>query len=151
MKPVNTASDCFGYVLKNVIFVTCVIITKFQMTSFKKGSFIRKAKDISISSALTITLLSSGMIFQRCTSTQDEAPAGSYEEVSYTKGVRSVITEVAPGEFKITDEVSVPADSAVAIVNYLDGHTDTLDVTASKALIDQEISNGAGFSSHNAL
>lgn len=121
------------------------------MTLYKKGSFIRKAKDITISSALTITLLSSGFILPGCSSNQEDAAGTSYEEVSYSTGVKSIINEVAPGEFKIMDEVSVPIDSAVAIVNYLDGHTDKLSPDASKALIDQEISNGASFGTNNAL
>lgn len=119
------------------------------MTSFRKGAFIRKAKDISIGSALAMTLISTGLLLPGCSSNQ--ATNETYEEVSFSKGVRSIINEVAPGEFKIMDEQSVPADSAVAIVNYLDGHTDRLTPEASKALIDSEISNGGGFGSNNAL
>ena len=120
------------------------------MTSIKNRTFIRKAKDITISSALTLTLLSTGFMLPGCSSNQDAQSGNTYEEVSYSTGIKSIINEVAPGEFKIMDEMSVPIDSAAAVVNYLDGHTDTLTPEASKALIYQQISEG-GFGSNNAL
>ncbi len=122
------------------------------MTLLRKGSFIRKVKDISISSALTVTFLSAGILFQSCTPGQDTEADYSYEEVTYSRGIRSQIKEVSPGEFQITSEESVPVESAMAIVTYLDGHTDTLTVSASKALIDDEIqNNGSQVGHHSGL
>lgn len=119
------------------------------MTQFRKGSFLKRAKDISISSALAITILSSGIGMTGCGSSEDEE-AYSYEETTYSKGIRSHIKEVKPGEFKITDEESVDADKSVAIVTYLDGHTDSLSTTAAKALIDDEIRNNQSSVGHHS-
>lgn len=119
------------------------------MTQLRKGSFLKRAKDISISSALAITILSSGIGMTGCGSNEDEE-AYSYEETSYSKGIRSHIKEVKPGEFKITDEESVDADKSVAIVTYLDGHTDSLSTTAAKALIDDEIRNNSSYVGHHS-
>ena len=108
------------------------------MTQLRKGSFIKKVKDISISSALALAILSTGMMMPGCSSNDDESDY-SYEETTYSKGIRSHIKEVKPGEFKIMDEENVAADKSVAIVSYLDGHTDSLSTAAAKALIDNEI------------
>ncbi|MCF2486737.1 hypothetical protein [Dyadobacter sp. CY347] len=119
------------------------------MTQLRKGSFLKRAKDISISSALAITILSSGIGMIGCGSNEDEE-AYSYEETNYSKGIRSHIKEVKPGEFKITDEESVDADKSVAIVTYLDGHTDSLSTAAAKALIDDEIRNNQSSVGHHS-
>lgn len=109
------------------------------MTQIRKGTFIKSVKDIGIGTALAMTLLS-GTYLTSCNPANDEA-AYSYEETSYTKGIRSHIKEVKPGEFQITDEEAVDADKSLAIVTYMDGHTDSLSTTAAKALIDDEIKN----------
>lgn len=114
------------------------------MTVLKKGAVIRKVKNIGVSGALLVALTASGWIFPSCTTSSNEDEY-SYEEVSYTTGVISHIKEVRPGEFQITNEESVPISEAKAIVSYLDGHTDTLSVETSKALIDQELNNGASY------
>lgn len=119
------------------------------MTQLRKGSFIKKVKDISISSALALALLSSGMMMPGCSSNDDESDY-SYEETTYSKGIRSHIKEVKPGEFKIMDEENVGADKSVAIVSYLDGHTDSLSTTAAKALIDNEIRNNQNNVGHHS-
>lgn len=118
------------------------------MTRFRSGSFIRSAKEISISGALALALLS-GLSISSCSSNEEE-DAYSYEETTYSKGIRSHIKEVKPGEFKITDEENVGADSSVAIVTYLDGHVDTLSTAASKALIDDEIRNNQARVGHHS-
>ena len=120
------------------------------MTQLRKGSFIKRAKDISISSALALALFSSGMIMPGCSSNDDDEAAYSYEETTYSKGIRSHIKEVSPGKFKIIDEESVDADKSVAIVTYLDGHTDSLSTAASKALIDSEIKNNQSNVGHHS-
>jgi hypothetical protein len=119
------------------------------MTQLRKGSFIKRAKDISISGALALAILSSGMM-TGCSSNEEDESAYSYEETDYTKGVRSHIKEVKPGEFKITDEESVDAKQSMAIVTYLDGHTDSLSTEAAKALIDKDIRNNNSYVGHQS-
>lgn len=110
------------------------------MTLIRKGSFIRRAKDITISSTLGLALLASGMTLPGCNSdSQDDEAAYSYEETVYTKGIRSHIKETKPGEFEITDEESVAAEKSEAVVTYLDGRVETIKPEAAKALIDEEI------------
>ncbi|MPR35370.1 hypothetical protein [Salmonirosea aquatica] len=111
------------------------------MTPIRKGSFIRRAKDITISSTLALALLASGMTLPGCSDQQDDEAAYSYEETVDTKGIRSHIKEIKPGEFEITDEETVPAERAEAIVTYLDGRVETISPVAAKALIDEEIKN----------
>ena len=121
------------------------------MTQIRKGSFIKKVKDISIGGALALAVLS-GFAITGCSSNEEDEAAYSYEETTYSKGIRSYIKEVKPGEFKITDEQNVGVDSSQAIVTYLDGHTDTLSAAASKALIDEEIrTNGQAVGHHSGL
>ncbi len=120
------------------------------MTVVRKGSVIRKVKNIGINGALLVALAGSGWMIQGC-STGGSEEEYSYEEVTYSKGVISRIKEVKPGEFEITDEESVPMSEAKAIVTYLDGHTDTLSVETSRALIDKEIHNSAEYGHHSAL
>jgi hypothetical protein len=119
------------------------------MTQIRKGAFVRSIKEISIGSALAVALLSGMTGLSSCSSNDDEE-AYSYEETTYTKGIRSHIKEVKPGEFKITDEENVAADSSVAIVTYLDGHTDTLSTSAAKALIDNEIRDNRAYVGHHS-
>lgn len=120
------------------------------MTVVRKGSVIRKVRNIGINSALLVALAGSGWMLPACTSSGSSEEEYSYEEVTYSKGVISHIKEVKPGEFQITDEESVPMSEAKAIVSYLDGHTDTLSVETSKALIDKEIGNGAEYQQHHS-
>jgi hypothetical protein len=120
------------------------------MTVVKKGSVIRKVKNIGVNSALIVALTAGGWLLPSCTSS-NSGEEYSYEEVSYSQGVVSHIKEVKPGEFQITDEESVPMSDAKAIVSYLDGHTDTLSVETSRALIDKEISNGAEYGMNSGL
>jgi hypothetical protein len=122
------------------------------MTKMRNGSFIKRAKDISIGSALVVTLLAGTPFFTSCSSSNKDNDADySYEETTYSKGIRSHIKEVKPGEFKITDEETVAPDQSMAIVSYLDGHTDSLTTSAAKALIDQDYStNNQTNVSHNS-
>lgn len=87
-----------------------------------------------------------------CSTNNSDESEYSYEETTYSKGVRSHIKETKPGEFSITNEESVEAGQSSAIVTYLDGHTDTLSSTAAKALIDEEIrTNQATVGQHSGL
>lgn len=110
------------------------------MTPLRKDSFIRRAKDITISSTMTLALLASGVALPGCNGGQDNEAAYSYDETTYDKGIRSYIKEVSPGKFKITDEETVEYDQSEAIVFYLDGTSRTLNPEAAKRLIDEEIS-----------
>lgn len=117
----------------------------------KSNTFIRKAKDIGMSSALAILLLGQGVAFQSCSGSSDDEADYEISE-KYTRGVKTFIKETAPGEFKITDEIEVPADSSQAIITYLDGHQEVLTKEQSKDLIDKEINtNQAGIGHHNGL
>lgn len=108
------------------------------MTPVSTSTFIRKVKDITISSTLALAILGSSFTLQSCNNDSDSDY--EYEEVEvYTKGVKTYISETSKGVFKITDEVEVPADSSIAIVTYLDGKKDTLSPKAVKALIDDEV------------
>lgn len=124
------------------------------MTTIRKNSFIRKVKDISINGSLALAILGNSVILQSCGSSNSSDDQDSdYEEVeAYTKGVKTYISEIKKGEFKITDEVEVPADSSVAIVTYLDGKKETLSSQAVKALIDNDIkTNSAAIGQSNNL
>jgi hypothetical protein len=124
------------------------------MTIIRKHSFIRKVKDISISGSLALAILGNSVMLQSCGSNNSSDDEDSdYEEVeAYTKGVKTYISETKKGEFKITDEVEVPADSSVAIVTYLDGKKETLSSQAVKALIDNDIKiNSASIGQNNNL
>ena len=121
------------------------------MTLIRKHSFIRQIKDISMSGTLALAILGNSVMLQSCgdgSSSEDD-----YEEVEvYTKGVKTYISETSKGQFKITNEVEVPADSSVAIVTYLDGKTETLSPRAVKALIDNDIkANPTTIGQNNAL
>jgi hypothetical protein len=119
------------------------------MAHLRGGSFIRRAKDITVGSALALALFSGGILMEGCGSSQDE-DAYTYEETTYKKGIRSYISEVKPGEFKIMNEESVPGEKSEAIVSYLDGHSDTLSAAAAKTLIDEEIRTNPAYVGHHS-
>ena len=124
------------------------------MTIIRKNSFIRKVKDISIGGSLALAILGNSVMLQSCgSSNSSDNEDTDYEEVeAYTKGVKTYISETKKGEFKITDEVEVPADSSVAIVTYLDGKQETMSSQAVKALIDKDIKvNSASVGQSNTL
>ncbi len=122
------------------------------MTVIRKHSFIRKIKDISISGSLALAILGNSVMLQSCGSSES-SDNEDYEEVEvYTKGVKTYISETSKGQFKITDETEVPADSSVAIVTYLDGRKENLSPQAVKALIDNDIkANPTTIGQNNAL
>lgn len=116
------------------------------MTPVKTNTFLKKVKDITISGSLTMLILSSGLY--SCSSS--ESTEGDYEQTEvYTQGVRTYIKETSKGEFKITEEIAVPADSSKAIVTYLDGRVETLTKEQSKKLIDEEITRNENTIGHN--
>jgi hypothetical protein len=108
------------------------------MTPIRTKTFIKKVKDITISSTLALAILGGGMTLQSCGGSSDEDY--EYEEVEvYSKGVKTYISETSKGIFKISDEKEVPADSSEAIVSYLDGRKESLSPQIVKGLIDSEI------------
>jgi len=110
------------------------------MTLIRKHSFIRQIKDISISGTLALAILGNSVMLQSCGDGSSSEDEDDYEEVEvYTKGVKTYISETSKGQFKITDETEVPADSSVAIVTYLDGKQERLSPRAVQALIDKDI------------
>lgn len=119
------------------------------MTPQRNGTFIRRAKDITISSTLAMAMLASGIVLPGCQGGEDNEAAYSYDDATYAKGIRSHIKEVSPGEFKITDEETVEYDQSEAIVFYLDGTSRTLNPEAAKKLIDDEIKTQSDSTSAN--
>ena len=108
------------------------------MTPVRTKTFIKKVKDITISSTLALAILGGGMTLQSCGNGSDDDY--EYEEVEvYSKGVKTYISETSKGVFKISDETEVPADSSAAIISYLDGRKETLSPQIVKGLIDSEI------------
>ncbi|WP_247236942.1 hypothetical protein [Telluribacter sp. SYSU D00476] len=121
------------------------------MTPFRSGSFIRRAKDITISSTLALAIMAGGIALPGCSTNNNEDEYSYAADTSYSQGIRSHIKEVSPGEFQITNEETVPFDQAAAIVSYQDGHSDTLSPTAAKALIDKEIQTNQSAGMHSGL
>jgi hypothetical protein len=106
------------------------------MTPTRKHVVLRRVKDITLSTTLTVALLTGTAMLQSCGS--NESKETQRTETSFGKGVRTYITETAPGNFKITDEVPAKPGQAGAIVSYADGHRDTLSVEAAKKLVDTD-------------
>lgn len=127
------------------------------MTPVRKHAVLRRVKDITLSTTLSLALLSGSAMLQSCSNNQSEQAERT--ETSFGKGVRTYITETAPGNFKITDEVPAQPGQAGAIVSYADGHRDTLSVEAAKRLVETDEStrnynqNPAAYGSmhHNGL
>ncbi|GAB3033851.1 hypothetical protein [Spirosoma pulveris] len=107
------------------------------MTPLRRHAVLRRVKDITLSATLSLALLNGSVMLQSCgNSGSDEQEART--ETTFKQGVRTYITETAPGNFKITDEVQTGPDKAGAIVSYYDGHRDTLSVEAAKRLVETD-------------
>ena len=121
------------------------------MTSIRRHSLIRRVQDITLGTTLTLALLGGATTLQSCGSRDDsDYGDGTAEEtVTYKKGVRSVITETSPGQFKITDEVEADPSQSGAIVNYKDGHSDTLGVEATRKLVQNDPSTREYFNNRD--
>ena len=102
------------------------------MTPIRQHAVLRRVKDITLSTTLSVALLTGTATLQSCgNSGTDEERT----ETRFERGVRTYITETAPGNFKITDEEPTDPSRAGAIVSYFDGHRDTLGVEAAKQLV----------------
>lgn len=108
------------------------------MTPISKKTFIKKVKDITISSTIALTIMGNSVALQSCGSDSSNEEEYEYEEV-YTKGIKTYISETSKGVFKITNEKEVAIDSSVAIVSYLDGKKDSLSPKVVQGLIDSEV------------
>ena len=117
------------------------------MTPLRRHAVLRRVKDITLSTTLSLALLSGTAVLQSCgTNSADEAQT----ETSFKRGVRTYITETAPGNFKITDEEQTDPSKAGAVVSYFDGHRDTLSVEAAKRLVETDQSTQTYLQNPNA-
>ena len=129
------------------------------MTPLRKHAVLRRVKDITLSATLSLALLNGAAILQSCGNNQSDEEGTEQTETTFKRGVRTFITETAPGNFKITDEVQAEPGKAGAIVNYFDGHRDTLTVEAAKKLVESDKSTNTylnnpgayGAQHHNGL
>lgn len=123
------------------------------MTPLRQHAVLRRVKDITLSTTLTLALLNGTVLLQSCGNNGSEE--GERTETSFGRGVRTYITETSPGNFKITDEVPAEPGQAGAVVSYADGHRDTLSVEAAKRLVQSDpststyLNNPAAYGSHH--
>jgi hypothetical protein len=108
------------------------------MTPLRKHAVLRRVKDITLSATLSLALLNGAALLQSCGNNRSDQDETEQTETSFRRGVRTYITETAPGNFKITDEVQAEPGQAGAIVSYFDGHRDTLSVEAAKKLVETD-------------
>lgn len=127
------------------------------MTPLRRHAVLRRVKDITLSATLSLALLNGSAMLQSCSSNSSDDEQTEQTETHFKQGVRTFITETAPGNFKITDEVQADPGQAGAIVNYYDGHRDTLSVAAAKKLVESDestrtyLNNPNGYQHHNGL
>lgn len=132
-------------------------LTIKAMTPLRRHAVLRRVKDITLSTTLSLALLNGAAILQSCGNNNAEQDQTERTETRFEKGVRTYITETAPGNFKITDEVQAQPGQAGAIVSYFDGHRDTLSVEAAKRLVETDkstsayLNNSGGYQHHNGL
>ncbi|GAA4404737.1 hypothetical protein GCM10023187_22440 [Nibrella viscosa] len=117
------------------------------MTPLRKHTILRRVKDITIGTTLSIALLNGSVLLQSCGNNRNEQTEQT--ETAFREGVLTYITETAPGNFRITDEVQADPSRAGAIVNYYDGHRDTLSVDAAKRLVQNDPSTSQYFNNPN--
>ncbi len=103
------------------------------MPLIRKNALIRQVKDITVGSALTLSLLGTAPLLQSCNSGGSE----QYETV-YERGVRTHVREEAEGVFKITREEEVAPEQAGAVVTYRDGRTETLSVAQAQQIVREQ-------------
>lgn len=114
------------------------------MIQKRKGAFIRKVKDITLSSTLSLSLLGTTLLMQGCDSNNSSSDSNTEEyEVAFTKGMQTHIQETEKGVFKITDEQVVNEGETKAIVTFLNGQTDTLSLDAARRIVDADKSAGS--------
>ncbi|MFN4145992.1 MAG: hypothetical protein ACK4GN_09230 [Runella sp.] len=106
------------------------------MTPKRHGAIIKTVREITVGAALSVVLFSGGMTLQSCGSDQEEQ---QQEQPFKGRPLKTYITEMKPGEFKITDEIPVESEAeAGAIVRYFDGRRDTLTVAQAQHLVQTD-------------
>ena len=104
-----------------------------------KESVVRLVKDITIGTTLGLAMLGVAPLLQSCGSSDNENHTNDEAEEKippFSRPVKTYITEMKPGEFKITDEIPVSDSSqALAIVRYQNGKRDTLDPAGARRLV----------------
>jgi hypothetical protein len=107
------------------------------MVQIRRNAIIRRVKDITISSTLSLALLSGSGMIQSCGNSEEQ------EQVTvYTKGVQTHIKETEKGVFKIIDENTVEPDDSKVFITYLDGRIDTLNLEQARQIVDQRETQG---------
>lgn len=120
------------------------------MTPLRQHAVLRRVKDITLSTTLSLALLNGAVLLQSCGNNSADTEQAERTETTFGRGVRTYITETSPGNFKITDEVPAEPGQAGAIVNYADGHRDTLSVEAAKRLVETDQSTRTYLNNPNA-
>lgn len=126
------------------------------MAPLHKHAVLRRVKDITLSTTLSLALLNGTATLQSCGSNNNDDQQ-ERTETSFGKGVQTFITETSPGNFKITDELPAEPGQAGAIVSYYDGHRDTLSVEAARRLVQNDpstrtyLNNPSGYHHSNGL
>ncbi|GAB4112715.1 MAG: hypothetical protein OHK0057_07640 [Thermoflexibacter sp.] len=101
------------------------------MTLKRKNAIIRKVKDITISTTLTLALLGSSAFLQSCE--EDEY------EVAFSKSVQTYIQEVEPNKFQIVhEEVGEENQESKAYISYINGTTKVLTIEEARQILEQE-------------
>ncbi|MES2730427.1 MAG: hypothetical protein V4714_01720 [Bacteroidota bacterium] len=108
---------------------------------------IRRVKDITIGSTLSLALLGGMGLMQSCGN--DEQNREEETETVYTKGVQTYIEETEKGVFKITDEKTVDPNDSKVFITYLDGRRDTLNLEEARRIVDQRENHNQGQSYHH--
>ncbi|AQG81940.1 hypothetical protein [Spirosoma montaniterrae] len=126
------------------------------MTPLRRHAVLRRVKDITLSTTLSLALLNGTVLLQSCGNGQSDREEAR-TETTFNRGVRTFITETSPGNFKITDEVEAKPGEAGAVVSYYDGHRDTLGVEAARRLVENDqstrtyLNNPSGYHHSNGL
>jgi hypothetical protein len=110
-----------------------------------KNTPARLVKDITVGASLSMLLFGGGATLQSCGSSERPTDYASTEtdekEPAFSRPVKTYITEIKPGEFKITDEIPVSDSSeAMAVIRYHNGKRDTLSPTAARKLVQNDSS-----------
>jgi hypothetical protein len=120
------------------------------MIQKRNGAFIRKVKDITLSSTLSLGLLGTTLLMPGCESNNNSADANTdATEVSFTQGMQTHIQETEKGVFKITDEQVVGEGETKAIVTFLNGQTDTLSLETAKRIVEADKEAGTWDENNN--
>ena len=101
----------------------------------KHAWIIRRVKDITIGSTLSLALLGSTGLMQSCGN--NDRNREEETETVYSKGVQTSIEETEKGVFKITDEKTVDPNDSKVFITYLDGRRDTLNLEEARRIVGQ--------------